>query len=72
LDKTVTPLGTKTITLDIRPGPQSISIVGQTQTITRGTTTARFDTPGVRIATISNLKFEEITEINPLKKTPDF
>jgi hypothetical protein len=70
VDKAITPVGTKTIVLDIRPGPQSISIVGQTQIITRGTTTSRIDTPGARIATISNLKFEEVTEINPLKRTP--
>src|SRR5262245_1061989 len=70
IDQAVAPIGTKTIVLDIRPGPQSISIVGQTQIITRGSTTSRIDTPGARIATVSNLKFEEVTEINPLKKTP--
>jgi len=70
LDQYVTPVGTKTITLDIRPGPQSISIVGQTQVITRGSKTSRIDTPNARIATVSNFKFEEVTETNPLKKTP--
>jgi len=70
IDQAVAPISTKTIVLDIRPGPQSISIVGQTQIITRGATTSRIDTPGARIATVSNLKFEEVTEINPLKKTP--
>src|SRR5215471_3954884 len=70
LDKDVTPLGSKTITLDIRPGPQSISIVGQTQIITRGVTTTRIDTPNARIATVSDLKFEETSGNNPLKKTP--
>ena len=70
LDKDVTPIGTKTVTLDIRPGPQSISIVGQTQIITRGTSTTRIDTPNARIATISNLKFEEVSGNNPLKKAP--
>jgi hypothetical protein len=70
IDQYVTPLGRKTITLDIRPGPQSISIIGQTQATTRGTMTTRIDTPGARIATVSNFKFEPVTEINPLKKTP--
>src|SRR4051812_23932471 len=39
IDRYITPLGGKTITLDIRPGPQSISIVGAMVMITRGTTT---------------------------------
>jgi len=59
IDKYVTPLSRKTITLDIRPGPQSISIVGQMLIISRGTTTTRVDTPGTRIATVSNFKFQE-------------
>jgi|SRR6188474_1268255 len=70
IDRAVIPVSTKTITLDIRPGPQSISIVGQSQIMTRGSTSARVDTPGARIAMVSNLKFVEVTEINPLKKTP--
>jgi len=70
LDKFVDPQGSKTVVLTIRPGPQSISIVGLSQVITRGTATARIDTPNARIATISKLKFEEVTEVNPLKKTP--
>jgi hypothetical protein len=70
LDKYVTPLGTKTITLDIHPGPQSISIVGQSVLITRGKNITRIDTPNARIATVSNFKFEEVTETNPLKRTP--
>lgn len=69
IDKFVTPMARKTITLDIRPGPQSISIVGQTLIITRGPTTTRIDTPGTRIAAVSNFKFEEGTETNPLKKS---
>jgi archaellum component FlaF (FlaF/FlaG flagellin family) len=69
IDRYVTPMSRKTITLNTRPGPQSISIVGQTLTITRGTSTTRIDTPGTRIATVSNLKFEEVTENNPLKKS---
>ena len=41
------------------PGPQSISIVGQMLVISRGTTTTRIDTPGTRIAVVSNFKFQE-------------
>jgi hypothetical protein len=59
IDRYVTPLSKKTITLDIRPGPQSISIVGQMLVISRGKTTTRVDTPGTRIATASNFKFYE-------------
>src|SRR5262245_29448401 len=59
IDKYVTPLSKKTITLDIRPGPQSISIVGQMLSISRGTTTTRIDAPGTRIAVVSNFKFQE-------------
>src|SRR5438093_12676301 len=59
IDKYVTPISRKTITMDIRPGPQSISVVGQMLIITRGTTTTRVDTPGTRIAAVSNFKFAE-------------
>jgi hypothetical protein len=59
IDKYVTPLSRKTITLDIRPGPQSISIVGQMLIISRGTSTTRIDTPGTRIATVSNFQYKE-------------
>ena len=54
--------------MDIRPGPQSISIVGQTLIITRGTTTTRIDTPGTRIAAVSNFKFWEESQGVPLKR----
>jgi hypothetical protein len=67
IDKYVTPLSRKTITLDIRPGPQSISIVGQMLIISRGTTTTRIDTPGTRIATVSNFRFQETSQGTPLK-----
>ena len=67
IDKYVTPLSRKTITLDIRPGPQSISIVGQMLIISRGATTTRIDTPGTRIATISNFKFQEAPQGESLK-----
>jgi hypothetical protein len=67
IDKYVTPLSRKTITLDIRPGPQSISIVGQMLIISRGTTTTRVDTPGTRIATVSNFKFREAPQGTTLR-----
>jgi hypothetical protein len=70
IDRFVTPLSRRTITMETRPGPQSISIVGQTVTITRGVTSTRIDTPGTRIAVASNFKFEEITTANPLGKGP--
>ncbi len=69
IDKFVTPMSTKTISLTTLPGPQSISIVGQALTITRGPSTTRIDTPGTRIATISNFKFEPVAESNPLKSS---
>ena len=68
IDKFVTPMSRKTVTMDIRPGPQSISIVGQMLVITRDTTTTRIDTPGTRIAAVSNFKFEEIPLGAPLGK----
>jgi len=68
IDRYVTPLSRKTIIMDIRPGPQSISIVGQTLIITRGTTTTRIDTPGTRIAAVSNFKFWEESQGVPLKR----
>jgi hypothetical protein len=67
IDKYVIPLSRKTITLDIRPGPQSISIVGQMLIISRGTTTTRIDTPGTRIAAVSNFKFQEYSAGTSLK-----
>jgi hypothetical protein len=67
IDKFVTPLSRKTITMDIRPGPQSISVVGQMLIITRGATTTRIDTPGTRIAAVSNFKFQEVPQGTPLK-----
>jgi len=67
IDRYVTPFSRKTITLEIKPGPQSISLVGQMLIITRGQTTTRIDTPGTRIAVVSNFKFEELQEGKPLK-----
>ena len=69
IDRYVTPISRKTITINTLPGPQSISIVGRTLTITRGTATTRVDTPGTRIAAVSNFKFEAVTETNPLKSS---
>ena len=67
IDRYVIPLTRKTFTLDIRPGPQSISIVGQMLIISRGATTTRVDTPGTRIATVSNFKFQEVSPGAPLR-----
>ena len=68
IDRYVTPLSRKTITIDTQPGPQSISIVGRDLTITRGATSTRIDVPGTRIAMVSNFKFEEVRAVNPLKR----
>src|SRR5215831_14767165 len=67
IDRFITPMFRKTITMDIRPGPQSISIVGQMLIITRGATTTRVDTPGTRIAAVSNFKFVETPLGAPLE-----
>lgn len=61
VDRYVTPLSRKTITIETQPGPQTLSIVGKTTIVVRGSTSNRVDTPGVRIATISRLKFAEAT-----------
>jgi len=61
VDRYVTPLSRKTITIETKSGPQTVSIVGKTSIVTRGSTGARVDTPGIRIATISRLKFTEAT-----------
>jgi hypothetical protein len=70
IDRYVTPMSRKQITIKTTPGPQSISIVGRDMVITRGALSTEIDTPGTRIAMISNIKFEAVTEINPLKKSP--
>jgi hypothetical protein len=59
VDRYVTPFGKKTITMKLGSGSQAISIVGQSVIVTRGTKTTRIDTPGQRIAIVSNFKFEE-------------
>ena len=66
IDRYVTPMSRKTITINTQPGPQSISIVGRDLNIVRRGTTTRVDTPGTRIAMVSNIMFEEVREINPL------
>ena len=68
IDRFVTPMSRKTFKMDIRPGPQSISIVGQMLIITRGATTTRVDTPGTRIAAVSNFKYEEAPLGAPLER----
>ena len=67
IDQYVTPFSRKTIVLTTRPGPQSVSIVGQTLVITRGGITTRIDTQGTRIAAVSNFKFEDAAPVNPLR-----
>lgn len=59
VDRYVTPFGKKTITLRLGGSSQSVSIVGQSMLLTRGTKTTRIDTPGQRIAIVSNFKFTE-------------
>jgi hypothetical protein len=61
VDRFITPLSRKTITIETMKGPQTLSIVGKTSIVTRGSTSTQIDTPGIRIATISNLKFNEAT-----------
>ena len=59
VDRYITPFGKKTITLKLGPGNQSISIVGQSVVVTRGAKNVRNDTPGQRIAIVSNFKYQE-------------
>jgi hypothetical protein len=66
IDRLVTPLVTKTIEINTDPGPQSISIVGRDLNISRSGRTTLIDTPGTRIAMVSNITFETIREGTPL------
>ena len=59
VDRYITPFGRKTVTMKLAGGSQSLSIVGQSVIVTRGTRTTRIDTPGQRIAVVSNFKFLE-------------
>ena len=61
VDRYITPISRKTITVETKPGPQTLSIVGKTSIVSRGPANNRIDTPGVRIATVSRLKFAEST-----------
>jgi hypothetical protein len=67
VDRYVTPFGTKRISLTTIPGSQSISIVGQSVVIQRGPRNTRIETPGQRIAIVSNFKFEENRAGTPLE-----
>ncbi len=66
VDRYVTPFGTRRISLNLIPGSQSISIVGQSVIVTRGTKTTRIETPGQRIAVVSNFTYEENRPGTPL------
>jgi hypothetical protein len=66
VDRYVTPMGKKTVTMKLSGGSQSLSIVGQSVIVTRGTRTTRVDTPGQRIAVVSNFKFLEDRPGTPL------
>ena len=59
VDRYITPFGRKTITMKLGSGSQSISIVGQSVTVTRGTRTTTINTPGQRVAVVSNFKYLE-------------
>jgi hypothetical protein len=59
VDRYVSPFGKKTVTMRLAGASQSLSIVGQSVITTRGTRTTRIDTPGQRIAVVSNFKFME-------------
>jgi len=61
VDRYITPVSRKSIVIETRPGPQTLSIVGKTSIVTRGDSSTRIDTPGVRIASISKMKFGELT-----------
>ena len=59
VDRYITPFGRKSITMKLSGGSQSLSIVGQSVIVTRGTRTTRIETPGQRVAVVSNFKFLE-------------
>jgi hypothetical protein len=61
VDRYITALSRKSISIDTVPGPQTLSIVGKTSIVMRDASSTRIDTPGVRIATVSRLKFAEAT-----------
>lgn len=59
VDRYVSPLGRRTIRIQTEPGPQSVAIVGRELTITREGFITHIDTPGTRIAMVSNIRFVE-------------
>jgi hypothetical protein len=67
VDRYVTPFGKRRISMNLIPGSQSISIVGQSVIVTRGTKTTRIETPGQRIAVVSNFTYEENRPGTPLE-----
>jgi hypothetical protein len=67
VDRYVTPFGKRRITLNLTPGSQSISIVGQSVIVTRGARNTRIETPGQRIAVVSNFLYEENRPGTPLQ-----
>jgi hypothetical protein len=67
VDRYVTPFGKRRITLNLAPGSQSISIVGQSVIVTRGARNTRIETPGQRIAVVSNFLYEENRPGTPLQ-----
>jgi hypothetical protein len=66
IDRYVSPLMSKTIEINTLPGPQSVSIVGRNLNISRSGRTTLVETPGTRIAMVSNIKFESIRVGTPL------
>jgi hypothetical protein len=66
VDRFVTPFGKRRISMNLIPGSQSISIVGQSVIVTRGPKTTRIETPGQRIAVVSNFAYEENKPGTPL------
>jgi hypothetical protein len=66
VDRYVTPFGKRRISMNLVPGSQSISIVGQSVIMTRGTKTSQIETPGQRIAVVSNFTYEENKPGTPL------
>ena len=66
VDRYVTPMGKRRISMNLIPGSQSLSIVGQSVIVTRGARNTRIETPGQRIAVVSNFAYEENKPGTPL------
>ncbi len=62
VDRYVSPVMVRTVAIKTDPGPQSVSLVGRNLNITREGRTVLVDTPGTRIAMVSNIRFEETRE----------